>query len=485
MEAIRQSQTLPPPPLLKSNRTPRVWWRVPSQAAAFAAALLAGLALRLWFLRHFFEVNGDALIYGGLAKNLLLHGEYALNGAGTEIYPTLIRLPGYPFFLAGCFRIFGLENYASAAWVQIALELLGCVLLAGAARRLCGPRAAMITLWLAALCPFTAIYAAQPLTEATTLFSIALALWAAAAFRESTGWKPALLFTFAATWAALLRPDGVLLGLALAPALLPALRRAARTRMQKMRMAAVCLLLAVLPFALWTERNGRVLHVFEPFAPRYANDPGEDTHPGFQRWMKTWCVDFNSTYDIYWNVPGGPLDFAKLPPRAFDSEAQRAATAALVAEYNSGSMELNAAQDARFAQLAEQRIDAQPLRYYVWLPLRRVADMSFRPRIENLPVDLDWWKYARHHAETRFSFAYLCLNALYVLLALGGLLARPRLAGGMLLYFALRCTLLSTMEGPEARYTLEFFPFFFVLGGIALARASFRLKNNAPDPQYS
>jgi len=36
----------------------------------------------------------------------------------------------YPLFLALCFRFFGMENYVSAAWVQIALELAGCLLLA-------------------------------------------------------------------------------------------------------------------------------------------------------------------------------------------------------------------------------------------------------------------------------------------------------------------------------------------------------------------
>jgi hypothetical protein len=43
-----------------------------------ASALAAGLALRLWMLRIVFEVNGDSLIYGGLAKNLLLHGRFDL-----------------------------------------------------------------------------------------------------------------------------------------------------------------------------------------------------------------------------------------------------------------------------------------------------------------------------------------------------------------------------------------------------------------------
>ena len=72
-------------------------------------------------------------------------------------------------------------------------------------------------------------------------------------------------------------------------------------------------------------------------------------------------------------------------------------------------------------KLAEERIAAHPLRYYVWLPLGRVADMWLRPRVENLPIDLDWWVYAHHHAETRFSWVYAGLNALYLLLGIAGL----------------------------------------------------------------
>ena len=70
------------------------------------------------------------------------------------------------------------------------------------------------------------------------------------------------------------------------------------------RMAAVCVLLALAPFAVWTARNWRVFHVFEPLAPRLAADPGESGNPGWERWVKSWCLDYISTYEIYWNVPG-------------------------------------------------------------------------------------------------------------------------------------------------------------------------------------
>jgi hypothetical protein len=443
-----------------------------------AAPLAAGLALRLWMLRELFQADGDSLIYGGLAKNLLLHGRYALTAPDGEIYSTLIRLPGYPLFLALSFRLFGMENYWAAAWVQIALDLAGCLLLAEFARRIAPPAlgscAALWTLWLAALCPFTASYAVLPLTEAPTLFVLALALWAAARFRERPGWGNALWFTFAVSYAALLRPDGALAAVALAPAMVLGLPQTAIPLKKLVRMALVCALLALLPFAAWTGRNWRAFHVFEPLAPRLANDPGEDPHLGWERWVKSWCLDFVSTYEIYWNVPGDKLDVSALPGRAFDSPAQYAETAALAGDYNRG-LELTPAIDARFGRLGEERIAAHPLRFYLWLPLGRAADMWLRPRVENLPIDLDWWIYARHHAETLFSWACAGLNALYLLLGLAGLWLRPRFWLALLAYILLRTALLLTVEAPETRYTLECFPMLLALGGVALATGKRRI----------
>jgi hypothetical protein len=487
---------------------------------SLALALGAGLALRLWMLKHYFLVNGDALVYGELAKNLLQRGCYGIVGAHALLQPSLIRLPGYPLFLALCFRIFGMENYASACWVQIALELGGCLLLADFSRRIVPPTwgsswgrgAAHCTLWLAALCPFTAIYAAAPLTESLTLFALALALWSAARFGDRPGWGVALSFTFAVTYTALLRPDGALAAVALAPALLIGLRRkmpdertlgakapvhfagplrglkplppsvssfsdanqSPASRSNVFRMAAVCALLALAPFAAWSWRNWQVFHVFEPLAPRYANDPGQTTYPGWQRWIKTWCLDFVCTYDVYWMVPGGPLDLNKLPSRAFDSGAQYAETVALASDYNDRdeAKDILPDVDARFGRLADERIAAHPLRYYLWLPLGRVADMWIRPRVENLNIDLDWWAYSRHRAETRFSWAYAGLNALYLLLGAAGLCLRPRRWPSMLAYMLLRSAMLMTVEAPEARYTLECFPMLFALGGVALYRVT-------------
>lgn len=440
-------------------------------------ALFAGALLRVWMLHNYPQnFDGDVHVYGMLAKNLLLHGQFALTDESGMVHATLIRLPGYPLLLALIFRLFGMENYSAVIALQIVLDLLSCLLLADFVRRLtASSAAALFTLCLAALCPFTAIYSLAPLTETCTIFSIALALWTGVRFlhrpQGGAAWIDALLFGAALSAAAMLRPDGALVAVALAPALLigslQAVEHTRKARMALLRLATVCVLLAMIPFAAWTLRNWKTFHVIEPIAPRYATDPGENPFPGWQRWVKTWCLDFISTAQIYWNVPDGTIGLQQLPSRAFDSPQQQAETAALIDEYNQTN-EMTPELDARFFHLAHERTATHPLRSYLWLPLGRMTDMWLRPRVENLPIDLDWWSSAHHRSETRFCWAYAALNLLYLLLAAVGLCLKPRLWRAMLAYFILRSLLLASIEAPETRYTLECFPMIFALGGIAL-----------------
>jgi hypothetical protein len=444
-----------------------------------AAALAAGALLRLWFVAKFFEVTVDGHLYANLAKNILLHGQYSIADGSGVLHPTLIRLPGYPLFLAACFRFFGVDKFFPAVVVQIFCEMAGCVMLALTARRICPAgwndaaksRAFFVTLWIAALCPFTSSYAASPLTESLTLFCITVAMWLTVRFQDRQGWAAALGFTLAITFAALLRPDGALIGVAFGiPMVLALFSGRGSSLMRRMMMALACIVMAAAPFGVWTAHNWDQFHVFQPLAPRYATDPGEPTWQGWQRWVKTWSLDFKNTYEIYWNVPDGPFDMTSIPARAFDSKEQRDRTAAIARDYENNDESFTADLDARLGRLADERIAAHPVRYYVLLPAARVADMLLRPRVENLPIDQDWWVFRRHWDETILSWFYVVLNLAYLLLGVIGLCLRPRLWPWMLLYFVLRCALLATVEGPEARYTLEFFPMWFVLGGVAVAR---------------
>jgi hypothetical protein len=435
-------------------------------------ALIAGAALRLWFIHAFPQIQGDSLLYGDIAKNWLAHGIYGRT-LPQGIAPTLVRLPGYPALLALCFALFGSQNYQAVLYLQVVIDLASCLLIAGFVRQICGRQAAAVALWLAVLCPFTANYVAMPLTETPSIFCVALALYAlprlsgAPPVFDRPRWPTMLAFAFALSYCALLRPDGALLAVALLPALLMPSGRSAG--IPGLRVAVVCCAIAALPFVAWTWRNWSTFHVFQPLAPRSATDPGEAAVPGFQRWSKSWIADFASTYEIYWNVPGDEIDPNLLPARALDVD--RDETLELIARYNANDA-LTPQMDAAFAALAAQRIRAHPFRYYVTLPLLRLADMWFRPRVEMLNIELRWWQYHLHHVETRIAYAYGALNLLYLLAALVGALYRPRFVTVMIAYIILRSLLLLTLEAPEPRYTLECFPMIIALGAVALTRGN-------------
>jgi hypothetical protein len=448
-------------------------------AALVLLALGLGTWLRLWFLWHFPQVNGDGLVYGDIAKNLLLHGIYGrtdYTAAGAVVQPTLIRLPGYPLFLGACFRIFGVDHYGAVLYLQVAIDLLSALLVGWTARAVAGKRAGMWALYLAALCPFTANYVAAPLSETLSIFCIAVACAALVWLEMQPGWAPCVLLALSWSYATLLRPDGALLAIACFAAMIAFANRSFMGcpplgHRRALRFAVSAGVVSVIPFFFWTARNLHTFHVFQPLAPRYATDPGESTAPGFQRWMKTWAVDFAATSDIYWNMDSAPLDVTLLPTRAFDSLTQREQTADIFAAYNETTT-LTPVMDARFDALAAERERTHPLRSFIELPLLRVLDMWLRPRTEMLNIELRWWQYDRHHAETEFAAAYAALNLAYILLAIWGAWRLwPRAAmliAAIVLYCVLRSLLLATIEASEARYTIEVFPMLCILAGAAL-----------------
>jgi len=429
-------------------------------------ALAAGLLLRLWFLHYYPVVDGDSLVYGEIARNWFWHGIYGFTRP-TGIHPTLIRLPGYPLLLAVLFFLFGIDHYGPVLLLQTLLDLSTCLLLAGFATRTIGRRAGIATLYLAAFCPFTANYVSSPLTETPTLFCIALGLYALVRYVEApayNGWFWALAFSIG--YGAMLRPDGPLLGLVLVPAMY-GYGRSRISASRSLKMALICTLLTLAPFVPWTVRNEVTMHVFQPLAPRYANDPSEYVPRGWIRWVQSWSADYASTAEIYWSVNGAPVDSSLLPARAFDTPAQRQETIALIAAYNRTQV-MSPPLSESFGQLAQQRISCHPFRFYVALPFIRLADMWLRPRTEALWIELRWWQYEYHPAETIFSWAYGAVNLVYLFLAAWGLTKRVPFAPVMVSYVVLRCLLLLTLETPESRYTLECFPMIFILAGAAL-----------------
>ena len=231
-----------------------------------------------------FQVNGDSLIYGDIAKNLLLHGRYALtvaNGQFSSHPHSPARLPALARPLLQALRNRELLLPPSC---QIALELLGCLLLAdsrpASPRRISPPPRAMPPSGWPPSVPSPPPM--RPLPSPKLPPSLCLP-W-------RSGPRPASIE----------RPAGQPRSPSPSPSPSPrscvptehssplpsrppsfgsfaATIARRHSKLIRMPSSASCSLSRPLP--LWAARNWHVFHVFQPLAPRLATDPGETPIP--------------------------------------------------------------------------------------------------------------------------------------------------------------------------------------------------------------
>src|SRR6266481_663195 len=189
------------------------------------------IAVAHWFPN---DAPDDGRTYAQIARNVLEEHVYS-HETEAPYDPSLIRLPGYPFFLTFIYSVFGHTNNGAVRIVQALIDTATCALVALLAfywqpdeKR---KRAtAIAALALAAVCHFTTIYAATILTEVPTTFLVmAMCLAATLAFRngfttedteeDRKGLKRALLWWLVAGLcgglAVLFRPDSGLFAAAI------------------------------------------------------------------------------------------------------------------------------------------------------------------------------------------------------------------------------------------------------------------------------
>jgi hypothetical protein len=356
---------------------------------AFLALLLLALAFRIavahWLAN---DAPEDGKVYSQIARNVLEQHVYS-HDTEAPYEPSLIRAPGYPLFLAIIYKVFGHTNNAAVRVIQAMIDTASCALVALLAsywqpdeKR---KRAtAIAALAVAAVNPFTTIYAATILAEVPTIFfALATCLAATIAFRrtfttegteeDKKSKKPVLWWCFAGLLAgigAMFRPDSILFVAAICVTLLIAsLRRfwsapakrsgdgaldesaseksqspiqggvaprlPPRSKFpQSVFAVAIFSIAFVLVLGPWTIRNWRVFHLFQPLQPMHAEMPGEFVPRGYSRWLKTWIDDQRYIDPFWWELDVEQIKIDDLPDSAFDSAAERARVAALLNQYN-------------------------------------------------------------------------------------------------------------------------------------------------------
>ena len=403
-------------------------------------ALLVVAAMFRIAVAHWLPNDGpdDGRVYAQMARNLLEQHIFS-HDAEPPYQPSLIRLPGYPLFLAGVYSIFGHTSNGAVRIVQALIDTATCGLIALLAfywqpDQKKKAATGIGALALAAVCPFTTIYAATILTEVLTNFlMVAMFVAVTLAYRNSTTegteekqnqkvWKPFLWWIVAGLLGGLnvlFRPDSGLfvaaVGLTLAITGLVRFKKEFGGSIVKGAIFSLAFLIVLTP---WTIRNWRVFHQFQPLAPAHGEMPGEFVPRGYYLWLRTWLDDESYIAPFLWSLDTDPIDIDDVPPYAFDSPDEKKRVTTLLEAYNneqgtdtnadadskpdnnanpdedkdesdsndeqtqpeSGQkpqVEMAPQIDAAFGQLARERIARHPFRFYVQLPLKRAHTMWF------------------------------------------------------------------------------------------------------------
>jgi hypothetical protein len=478
-----------------------------------AAALGAGLALRLFFFFKYPSGSDDGTLYESMGHNWFAHRTYGLDAVG-RIIPSDIRVPGYPLFTA-VVHLLG-RGKTPLLLAQIVVDLCTCLLAATLAGLLAPvsqsgklrQRMMIAAVWLAAVCPFLADYAAVNLTEVLATFFTALALvalTAGAIGNETLSWKLLMqgadetdsprektssflknswfVGGLAVGCATMVRPESPLILVALTLVLLWRWRHRADWP-KLLRVGALAAVGFVIPLIPWTARNAISLHEFQPLAPQYAQGPGESVPLGFYAWTNTWLVRYRDVDPIIWTLGDNPVTLEVFPEIAFDTADERARISALIDQYNNKCCEFLPEWNSQFEELARERTARHPLRTYVTVPFQRALTMWFTPRVEMMGYTGNVWPLKKTYEDGKEDFSVTLLlgaiGIIYVALAFAGiarasakqLLSSPQIWGVAILiaFCVVRTAFLTRIQAPEPRYVLECFPAIYALGAFLWAR---------------
>ena len=210
---------------------------------------------------------------------------------------------------------------------------------------------------------------------------------------------------------------------------------------------AMGLLAALTP---WAARNARTLGRIEFLAPRYAQAAGDFMPRGFYAWTRTWMIRNQDAYTVTWALGKKPIPIAAIPDAAFDSAAERARVADLLASYNN-DLKITPSLDRRFEALARERATSHPIRTFALIPTERMFATWFTPRVDVLRYSGKLWpigdQWRANPAEFDAAAIFAFLNFVYLGLAAVGVW-RYRSNPGcavLVLYLVIRTLLLTQL----------------------------------------
>jgi len=198
------------------------------------------------------ELFPDGKDYDALSLSLATGTGFAIHGV-----PNTFRPPGYPFFLAALYMIFG-HSYVAVKIVQSLLGALTCLMIFLIGQQLFSRRVGVIAATIATVYPLLVVYTGFLLSEVLFVFLSTFFLYALVRFRECTSWRWMAAAGLVLGAMNLTRPVTLLLPAVLFVCFWIELKAKRRAAM----IAGMLALWMLIPIVPWTIRNYTVRQAF-------------------------------------------------------------------------------------------------------------------------------------------------------------------------------------------------------------------------------
>ena len=226
---------------------------VKNKKAAILLSLIfiLGLSLRLAYVLFMPQIGvnrGDSARYALTTANLLEGKGYSY----TDEKPDLFLAPGYPFFLALVYKVFGVHNYTAVRIVQSVLSAFVILFIYYLAKKIFNRKSAILSAFIASIYPGFIGYSGLFLPQAIVVFLILLFLVILLGRTKNFYWG--CLLGLIAGYSCLTRPEFLLFWLILCTVIF----LTDKEKKHNLRFISVILIVMFSVIMPWTVRNYKV-----------------------------------------------------------------------------------------------------------------------------------------------------------------------------------------------------------------------------------
>jgi hypothetical protein len=336
-------------------------------------ALIASIPC-IFFIFAFPEYGGDSRVYTLVAKNILYGCGVSISELGSDICVPHFggnQGPGYPAFIALIWSLSGHSDLA-VRLLQAIIYIMSIVYVVNSIHQYTSSlKKALIVGLVLAISP---LHVAWPRFIFTETLALAGTLWVFGALILSFHNRKLRILPIGIglICVTFIRLDSILLVI---PVAITAF--IIHKPLDAVKRGLIVGMILAVPWCGWLARNAHVglENVFVPVAVSLNAKA-----PGMFSWVRVWSTNQYSSIGVHFPVYAGDYDKISVAEEAYSTPKEREIVTALLKDLQTyKNMPFPPHIDSKFSLLAQSRIKADPLEYFIIVPVKRIFNFWSNP----------------------------------------------------------------------------------------------------------